>query len=220
MLVSKVFCVLLACAVVRATVVLQPVPILQQNDEADRVPIQVYGMSKCSDFKAFIEWFGPLRVELGHIASWRVDYIATPDESQPFGYSSSRGEEEIFGDLLELCVEQLNPEEFFDFVICLNKDMSSIPRNFEACAAEAKIDPFKIQTCASEDAGKKMLSESVTKALEAKVTWSPTVFVGGQLFGEFHKDLWEAGAPRLIDAVCKSYKGEKEPYICHQVGRK
>ncbi len=145
---------------------------------SEKVIFDVYVMSQCPYGTQVEDAFIPVLKELGDSVQLNLDYIVT--DLGGGNFRSLHGEPETKGNIVQLCAKEHNPEEYLDFILCVNQDARSIPGNWESCAEQTSLDIEKVRTCYEGDEGKQLLSESAARAAAAGAQGSPTMFVNGQ----------------------------------------
>ena len=169
----------------------------------DKVPIELYIMSKCPyGARAAIPMIEAAS-ELGGLADVKIDYIVTVEGD---GFRSLHGPPETEGNIYQLCAKQVDATKFFPFVTCVSENFREIPGNSEACAKKAGLDFAALRTCAEGPEGKRLLTESAGRATAAGARGSPTIKLGGQAYrgGRGKRDFMRAvcTAAKVKTAAC------------------
>ncbi len=146
----------------------------------DKVKLDFYVMSQCPYGVQVENGVKPALDKLGKAVDFSVNFIATDNGDGTFG--SLHGQNEVLGNIVQLCAMKYNPDTYMDMIICMNKDYGSIPSNWEACANENKLNVEKIKTCYESQEGKTLLSESIKKANEVGARGSPTMYINDVLY--------------------------------------
>lgn len=125
-------------------------------------------------------------------------------------FKSLHGEEEIEGDILELCAERHYGEghRFMDLVACMADDFQGIPANWKGCAEKSGLDMRVIDSCAGGEEGRKLLSASAGIAKAREIFASPTLVVGKySLSGS-------RGKNEIMLLLCCSFEEGSAPAEC------
>jgi protein-disulfide isomerase len=109
-----------------------------------------------------------------------------------------------------VCAAKYHPDTYMNLILCQNKNAREIPNNFDACAAEAKLDVAKVKACIDGDEGKALLKASFEASKAKGARGSPTIFIAGQKYqgGRQENDF--------IRAICGGYKADK-PEVCKNI---
>ncbi len=167
----------------------------------EKVEVAFHVMSQCPFGVQVENAIKPVLDQLGPAVDFKLHFIG--DEPSPGQLTSMHGEAEVKGDLLHVCAAKHDPARYMDLILCMNKNMRQIPNNFDACAAEAKMDAARIKECAEGEEGKKLLSESFKVSKEKGARGSPTIFIAGQKYqGGRQTD-------QFLRAICQAFKAEK-----------
>jgi len=152
---------------------------------ADQVPVAFYIMSKCPYARALVGQFNTNVMKasgLHQITNITFNYIANADTSQPTGFYSKHGQDEVRGDWYELCVEESDPDKLFDFVYCNDYDFGgfeNIPKDVQNCAKQTDIAWDSLSSCYTQK-GPALLTASIKKTNAVGATYSPTLLIGGK----------------------------------------
>ena len=136
-----------------------------------------------------------------------VDFIASPSGN---GFSSLHGQNEVDGDKVQLCMNDLDSSKFLDFVLCMNENPKSIPGNWETCADKLGVDKAALKSCFEGEKANQLLTESLTNSATAGASGSPTIYIG---------DSQYAGGRSMNDfkrAFCNAFPSEK-PSACDSI---
>ncbi len=169
-------------------------------DGRERVQLAFHVMSQCPFGVQVENGIKPVLDQLGSAVDFKLFFIGDEAAGE---LASMHGAKEVKGDLLQVCAMKVAPDRFMDVVICMDKDSKAIPGNFDACAAEAKVDAAKINACANGDEGKKLLSASFAASRNKGARGSPTIFLAGEKYegGRESNDF--------LRAVCRKFKTDK-----------
>jgi len=196
----------LACQTCKTADVKQTPP---ASEEAPS-PLQVdlFVMSQCPYAVQAEEALFPALDRLGPDARFRIHFIGGVGEDGSL--DSMHGEDELTGDLLQVCATEKVPAQIRPLILCMNRDPSAIPGNFVECARSLGIDPGPVTACAEGDEGKKLLGESFRLAEGTGIGGSPTLLLGGAPYE----------GPRTTDAylraLCRAFSGPK-PKTCQEL---
>ncbi len=174
----------------------------------NKLPIELYVMSECpygtqaeDTLFAAVQDIGEQNFDL------HVDYIANNANGQ---FTSLHGNNEVQGDIAQLCAKDVDETKYLDLILCMNKDASKIPDNWEACAESVGYDVATVKKCYEGDKGKELLADSITKSTARGATGSPTIYVGDSKY---------SGGRQTLDfkrAFCNGFEGTK-PQTCSDV---
>lgn len=180
----------------------------QSAAPTERVEVAFHVMSKCPFGAQVVNAVKPVLDKLGKAVDFKLYFIG---EVKPDGsLSSMHGDTEVKGDLLMACAEKYAPDKAIELADCMFKDFRQIPNNFDACAAQAKIDAAQVKSCADGEEGKKLLTDSFNVSKQKRASGSPTMFIGGKRYqgGRGHKDF--------LRAICNAFSGAK-PETCENL---
>lgn len=144
----------------------------------NKVKLDFYVMSQCPYGTQVEDAVAPVLKELGDAVDFNVNFIANDLGGGKF--QSLHGENEVQGDLVQICADKYNPDQFVDMVTCMNADARSIPGNWEACAKKFNMDTTSIKKCFGGDEGKQLLSASIDKSKAVNAQGSPTMLINNQ----------------------------------------
>ncbi|MBL8744057.1 MAG: thioredoxin domain-containing protein, partial [Myxococcales bacterium] len=161
------------------------------------VSLDLYVMSQCPYGAEAEKNFRTVLDTLGPYLSFRVEYIGKNENGE---LSSMHGPDEVQGDLVQICAQKHTPK-FFDLILCQNKSIKEVARNWEACADELGIEKKNIAKCLSGPEGKALLGESFARTQTAGVRGSPTIFIAGQK----HEGSRRPGD--VMRAICAKFSG-------------
>lgn len=146
--------------------------------DGDKVVVEFYVMSQCPYGTQVENAIAPVMESMGDAVDLRIDYIVS--EVAPGNFQSLHGEPEVSGDIVQLCAKEVDPDNYFDFILCQNKNAGAIPDNWESCAKDADINTEELKACYEGDEGKDLLSASAVKAQQRNARGSPTIFIADQ----------------------------------------
>lgn len=174
----------------------------------EKVDVVFHVMSQCPFGVQVENQIMPVLAKLGKAVNFKLEFIG--DEPEPGKLTAMHGDNEVKGNMQHVCAAKYSPDTYMNLIACQNKNAREIPNNFDACAAEAKVDAAKIKACFEGEEGKKLLSESY-KASKAKgARGSPTIFIGGTKYegGRQENDF--------LRAICGNFKTDK-PEVCKSI---
>ena len=121
----------------------------------------------------------------------------------PPTFICQHGEQECYGNKVELCTIAQNSERALSVMNCLQKTRNFGDENIKKCALPEEIDPEAVIECAKGDEGNKLMLRAgdITPTL----SYVPSVMVDGKLFTD---------PENVIKHICDAYTGEK-PASCN-----
>ena len=170
----------------------------------EKVEVAFHVMSQCPFGVQVENAIAPVLEKLGKAVDFKLYFIGDEQDGK---LSSMHGENEVKGDLQHVCAMKYAPDSYMKLIVCQNKNARDIPNNFDACAAEAKVDAAKIKACADGDEGKALLKASFQVSKDKGARGSPTMFIAGERYqgGRQENDF--------LRAICGKFKTEK-PEVC------
>ncbi len=176
----------------------------------ETVKVDFHIMSQCPFGVQVDTGIKPVLDKLGNAVEFNRNFIGQVKEDGTL--TSMHGENEVKGNLLQICAAKHFPKTYMNLVACMNKEYRKIPENFDACATEAKIDGAKIKACADGEEGKALLKASYDLSKEKGATGSPTIFINGERYkkgGRTENDF--------LRNICEVYKPENKPEPCKAI---
>ena len=135
----------------------------------------------------------------GSKLKFNLYFIANQNEDGSF--SSLHGQGEVDEDTRQVCAMKYNPDKYFNYVLCVDKDYSNAANVWENCAKESGLDVAKIKACAGGSEGTELLAANIQKANDLGIGSSPTFFINNQVLSS------GAMSPEQIKAnVCEMNK--------------
>ena len=126
--------------------------------------------------------------KMGDVFSYNINYIA--DKKEDGTFESLHGENEVKGNIVQLCAAKYDKAAYLEMIACQNKDASKIPDNWETCATENKLENInKIKTCYEGQEGKDLLTENIKLAKEKGVSGSPTYYINDEAYTGSRDDI-------------------------------
>jgi len=184
--------------------------------DAPKVEVDMYLTSKSPDAAQYIYYFQESVLGytgLPDIIQLTMNYIAVVDASQPSGFDSRHGQTEVWGDITELCVMNLVPENYtwWDFVFCMSTDYSDIPDNSQHCAEKVGVSVHSVTSCIQTHLGKNLMLRSIN--ITDSLNWnprptSPTVYINGVCeYGWNPCNQLDPRGHEVRDYICNQYTG-------------
>jgi protein-disulfide isomerase len=173
----------------------------------EKVKLDLYVMSQCPYGVQVEDELGLVFEKIGNAVELNLQYIGDGTESN---LQSLHGEPEVKGDISQLCAKKYSPDNYYNFVLCQNKDARGIPDNWKSCAEKTGIDVEKMQACYEGSEGKKLLVDSFTASAKAGAQGSPTIKINGKDYNG------QRDSDSLFNALCRGF-GETKPEACADV---
>ena len=145
------------------------------------VKVDFYVMSQCPYGVQVENAIKPVLDALGSNINFNLNFIAS--DLGDGSFRSLHGQNEVAGDIVQLCAEKHYPSAFMDFVACQNNNAGAIPGNWEECSQQNNLDAEKIRACYEGEEGKQLLSESIKKSEAVGAQGSPTIYINGKSYG-------------------------------------
>lgn len=164
------------------------------NLKRPKVPVDLFVMSKCPD-AVFCELiFNEVVEKVGHKIELDMNFIATLNSSEPkFGITCKHGESECLGNIQELCAKKISPNNWFKFVLCLNKDVNQIGLSTKItykCLKQVKIPAKRFESCVKED-GIPLLKTSLSISNNLQMRESCTILINKGEHKCIHNQVWK-----------------------------
>ena len=132
--------------------------------------LAVFIMSDCPYGKEAIKALAPV-LEASPSLKYQINYIVSDDGAGNF--QSLHGAYEVEEDIRQLCVKELTPAKYFDFVLC-RSEAGIKGVDWKTCATESNLDQAKLEACFTGELGKTLLSENAKIANALGIGASPT----------------------------------------------
>jgi predicted DsbA family dithiol-disulfide isomerase len=187
---------------------------VKNPEQYGTVDMTFHVMSQCPYGTQVEDAIAPVLEELGDNINFRLEYIGAETAD---GFSSLHGQPEVEGDIIQLCVQDLYPEELMTFVVCQNKNPSDLKGSVGKCAEEASINAEKINECAEGEKGKELMSESIKKSQEAQAQGSPTIYINNVLYsGARDSDSFKRSVCSALEGhpVCEGLPACSSDFDC------
>jgi len=159
----------------------------------DAVKFELFVMSRCPYAAPAIEALRQAKTRLGPAVDIQVDYIG---EAVGSGFTSLHGPDEVAGDKLQLCVNAIAPDRWWDFVECQNKAGIDLEKSFGDCARASQIKVEPIAACFEGHQGNRLLAASFKRSRDQGALGSPTLIVAGTTY------TGRRSAMDLVRAIC------------------
>ncbi len=151
------------------------------SNQNKSVTVDLFVMSQCPYGTQAEDELKIAYDKMGDVFKYNINYIADLDSYGNF--SSLHGQNEVEGDIVQLCAKKYDETKYLDMIACQNKDASKIPDNWETCAQEAKLENInKIKECYEGEEGKGLLSENIKLAQAKNVGGSPTYYINNEQY--------------------------------------
>ena len=98
----------------------------------DKAELDFYVMSQCPYGTQVMDAIAPVIKQLGGALDFEVNYIASDLGNGAF--NSLHGENEVKGDIAQLCAAKYEPDKYLDMIVCQDENAGAIPGNWESCA--------------------------------------------------------------------------------------
>jgi len=175
--------------------------------KANAIDFELFVMSQCPYGVVFEDELVKVMDKIGDYINLDIEFIG---EIEGEVLSSMHGQNEVDGNIIQICAKKYYPNNYLNFIACMNKDYSKIPGNWEACANELKYDVDKLNKCYTGEEGKSLLKKSFELAISKGASGSPTYFINGvQGVGRKYED-------EIMRLVCNAIKGDK-PKECGEI---
>ncbi|MEM2131153.1 MAG: GILT family protein, partial [Candidatus Woesearchaeota archaeon] len=152
----------------------------QNTYTGKKAKLDFYVMSQCPYGVQVENAIKPVLDKLGDAVEFSVNFIATDLGNGNF--QSLHGNNEVLGNIVQLCAMKYEPKKYMDLIVCMNKNANQIPTNWETCAKENSLNVDKIKTCYESDEGKQLHSESIKKSEAVNARGSPTMYLNGKQY--------------------------------------
>lgn len=139
--------------------------------------IDLYVMSKCPYGVQAEEMLAGVVEKLGGAVAVDVHFIGRMNGETP---ESMHGEEEVKGDVLQLCAGDVNRDKQLPFIACMNAEWQKLPAGWEECAKKVGLDEAAVKACADGAKGKELVKASFAKSEKDGATGSPTIRIDGE----------------------------------------
>ncbi len=168
------------------------------------ITLDVHVMSQCPYGVKVENALIPVKEQLGDALALNFEYIGKEEGGS---FSSLHGDNEVKGDMAQLCAAEQLGGKALDFIACQNDNPKEVAENWESCAKDVGIDVDKLTSCVEGQEGHDLLAASFARSADKKVTGSPTMFVNGERY------QGGRSTSQLLRALC-SELGDEGPQAC------
>ncbi len=144
------------------------------------VTLDMYIMSQCPYGVQAEDGAIPAVKKLIDSVDYNIYFIANDNGDGTF--SSLHGQPEVDENMRQICIMEKYPEQFLDYLTCLNKNYRNAGTAWKSCAESNSIDTTEIETCQTGDEGKSLFSESIAQAKSVGASGSPTIYLNGEIY--------------------------------------
>lgn len=116
---------------------------------------------------------------------YNIHYIVN---SQGDTFQSLHGPAEVKENKRQLCIEELYPEKFHEYLFCFNENYKDGEGQYAKCTSELDMTIEEVASCV-EDKGIELLKASEEKSKEAGASASPTIFLNGEPYNSGRSEL-------------------------------
>jgi predicted DsbA family dithiol-disulfide isomerase len=173
------------------------------------IKVEFFVMAQCPYGVQVENAIAPVLTQLGTMVDFKLDFIGNGDATS--GFKSLHGDNEVQGDIAQLCALKHSPAKYFDMVVCMNKDARQIPNNWESCAGSSGVDTGSVKSCLTGAEGKQLLTESFDRANKAGARGSPTIKINGKPYSGGRSQN------AFMRSICNEYDPAKRPQACSSV---
>lgn len=178
----------------------------QEANKSARPAVDLYVMSYCPYGTQAETAAKPVVELLGADADFRVRYITTVTGTTPDSVQSLHGAPEVQEDLRQVCINQLYPDRFWNYLQFFNEQCYPVAGNSAALAscrghvtAALGMDDTAIAACAAGNDTVSILAADEAAAAAAGTQGSPTLIINGVTYTG-------ARTPEAYkEAICNSF---------------
>lgn len=146
--------------------------------------------------------------KLGPDLDFKLEFIGSVGANGDL--SSMHGADEVTGNMVQICAAKYAPAKYLDMIVCQNKNMREVARNWEQCAKDAGLPVEQIRTCLTGPEGKQLLTDSFKRAEAKGARGSPTIFVNNKPYNG------KRSAAAFLKGFCAEFTGTK-PAACANI---
>jgi len=169
--------------------------------------LEMFVMSQCPYGVQVVNAIAPVAEQLGGNLDLQMDFIG---DQEGDNFKSMHGDNEVKGDIVQLCAKKLKPYSYLKMLTCQNKAVKEVATNWEACAKDADINVAALKSCLEGPDGKALLAASFARAKEKGAQGSPTIFLNGKAYEGGRKSA------DFTKAICAELTGTK-PEACNNI---
>lgn len=182
-----------------------------ETEPLPKVAFDLYIMSKCPFAGKLLQNLIPVMTRLGNRVDLTIHYIGRDSDGK---LTSMHGDEEVQGDILQLCASDLGGTGgMLAFIGCQLREETAwekIPEGWEACATLAGLEIPAMQQCLEGGRGTSLLRASFLAAKEQGATGSPTIYIAGAPYKGGRSEI------SLSRHLCRMMTEPWDPY-CSQI---
>jgi len=178
-----------------------PEPAMESSKE---VVLDLYVMSQCPYGVQAENALAPVFEKLGSAVDFNIHYIGSGSKGS---FKSLHGEPEVKGNTVQLCAKKVAPDKYFNYILCMNENPSTIPDNWQDCAEKLNISVEPLKSCYEGDEGAALLEASFKKS--EGVGASPTYKINGV------EHTGKRDPVSLMTFLCSKFK--EQPEVCKDV---
>ncbi|MFH1663967.1 MAG: thioredoxin domain-containing protein, partial [archaeon] len=185
----------------------------QINDKNNSEPglsVELFVMSQCPYGTQAEDAVIPVIKAFGDKVDFKLYFIAGESGS---GFTSLHGQPEVNEDIRQACIqEKFSQDKFFDYLSCVNTNITDVENTWKSCAEKAGINTSEIESCSSGEEGKKLFSENIKVGNELGVGSSPTYFINNEVYsgGRSAQDITRTVCSFVEAEACNSLPKETE----------
>ncbi|MDO9036475.1 MAG: DsbA family protein [Methanoregula sp.] len=178
----------------------------QEVNKSARPVVDLYAMSYCPYGTQTETAMKPVVDLLGTDADFRVRYITSVTGTTPASVQSLHGAAEVQEDLRQVCINQLYPKQFWNYLQHFDDQCYPVAGNSAALAACVRnvtatlgMDSPSIAACAAGNETVSILAADETAAVAAGAYGSPTIIINGVTYsGARNPEAYK-------EAICNSF---------------
>jgi len=174
------------------------------------VPIELFVMSQCPYGTQAEDVVIPVINAFGDKVDFKLYFIASENEN---GFTSKHGLPEVNEDIRQACIqEKVSQKKFFDYLTCVNQDITIVENTWETCAEQSGINVSEITSCSTGKEGKALFSENIKRGQELAVGGSPTYYINNEKYtgGRDAQSLTRFLCSSIDVEVCSTLPPETE----------
>ena len=150
--------------------------------DSDAIPVELFVMSQCPFGTQAEDTVMPVIKAFGDKVDFKLYFIASETEN---GFNSLHGLPEVNEDIRQVCIqEKYSQEKLFDYLECVNPDISNVESNWKTCAEKTGINVQEIESCSTSETGKNIFRENIALGGQLAVGASPTYYINNELYSE------------------------------------
>jgi len=187
--------------------------ILSNNNTVDtsgKPLVELFVMSQCPYGTQAEDALIPVIQSFENKIDFKLNFIASESDS---GFSSLHGQPEVNEDIRQVCIaEKYSQEKLFDYLTCVNQDITNVESNWKTCAEQSGIDVSAIESCSTGEEGKNLLKENIKRSNELMIGSSPSYYINNEPYsgGRASLDLTRTFCSFVEAEVCSTLPEETE----------